>query len=84
MILKQNVIDWIIVWSLVAIISIGLSILKWNYTMRIMKINTGKSQSDNLMIVKKFVIKRDLNINTKTKIIYKRFRYVDYFGLEWN
>lgn len=41
MILKQNFIDWIIVWSLVIImISIGLSILKWNFTMRIMKIST--------------------------------------------
>jgi hypothetical protein len=67
MILKQNVIDWIVVWSLVIIISIGLSILKWNCTMRIMKINTGKSQSDNLMIVKKFVNKKGFKYQYKNK-----------------
>jgi hypothetical protein len=55
MILKQNSIDWIITWSLVSIISIGLSILKWNFTMRIKKISTNKSQKDNLIIVKQFV-----------------------------
>jgi hypothetical protein len=55
MILKQNVIDWIIAWSLVIIISIGLSISKWNFSMRIMKISTDKSQKDNLIIVKNFV-----------------------------
>lgn len=55
MILKQNVIHWIIAWSLVIIISIGLSILKWNFTMRIKKISTNKSQKENLIIVKQFV-----------------------------
>jgi len=80
MLLKQNVLDWIIVWSLVSIISIGLSILKWNFTMRIMKISTDKSQKDNLIIVKNFVDSKGF------KYQYKSNDYIQTFsnnGLLW-
>ena len=67
MILKQNVIVWIIAWSIVIIISIILSILKWNFTMRILKISTGKSQNDNLIIVKEFVDNKGFKYRHKSK-----------------
>lgn len=66
MILKQNVINWIIAWSLVIIISIGLSILKWHFTMRILKIRTDKSLKDNLIIVKNFVDSKGFKYRQKS------------------
>ena len=67
MILKQNVIDSIIAWSIVILFSIGLSILKWKFTMRILKINTGKSQKDNLIIMKQFLDSKGFKYQHKSK-----------------
>ena len=51
----QNVNEWIIFWSIVFVMSLGLSIMKWNYTMRIIRIKTIKSKSENRQIIERFV-----------------------------
>jgi len=57
-ILKQIDLENIFVWLTIIITSLVLSILKWNYTMRILNIHTDKSQKENQQIIKKFISKK--------------------------
>ena len=53
--LHKNRIEWIIVWAMVVLLSAGLSILKWNYTMRIKKISTNKTKKENRQLIENYI-----------------------------
>jgi len=54
-ILKQNLFERTYVLLFVAMTSIGLSMLKWNYSMRIVPLRTEKSKKENRQIIEKFI-----------------------------
>lgn len=79
-ILDDNKTEWIIVWILVILISTGLSILKWSYTMRIKKICTNKTKKENRQIIERFIKNNGFTYEYHNDNFIQSFRR---YGLLW-
>ena len=55
---KQNIFENVIAWLIIIPSSILISILKWKFTMRIIRLKTDKSKSENRQIIEQFINKK--------------------------
>ncbi|WP_075591261.1 hypothetical protein [Labilibacter marinus] len=83
---ENNLIKFIITLTLVALLSSVLSVLKWNYTMRLEKISTAKTKKENRQIIEKFIEIKGFEYRYHNDNHIQSFRRnrTNWFGMELN
>jgi len=51
----NNGVERPLVWPLIVLMSYGLSVLKWNYTMRVKKIRTNQAKKENRRLIESYI-----------------------------